>query len=196
MCRPRRRPTLRAVSSFTLITRPGRAAAVVALVGLLFGSQGATALRWPQPGTGWGVAGYAAEGLLAAALLAAVIGLGVLAPLHSRTGSVGLWLARSGVALMLVPVSISLVMAEDLHWPVLYAGLGLALAGMRTLVVARRREGDLPGWFLQLPLYATAVGMLLADRGGCLLLGVAWLAVAAALWTAYASPSRLAPSRA
>jgi len=34
--------------------------------------------------------------------------------------------------------------------------------------------------------------MLLGDRGGCLVLGVAWHAVAVALWTAYASPSRFA----
>lgn len=45
---------------------------------------------------------------------------------------------------------------------------------------------------LQLPLFATAAGMLLAGRGGCLLLAAAWLAVAVALWTAYASPSRIA----
>lgn len=187
---------LRCMLCFTLITRPGRAAGVVALVGLLFGLQGAIALRWPQPADGWGLAGYAAEGFLAAALLAAVIGLGVLAPLHSRTGSIGLWVARAGVALMLVPVAISLAVGRDLHWPVLYAGLGLALTGMRTLVVARRREGDLPEWFLQLPLCATAAGVLLADRGGCLVLGIAWLAVAIALWTAYASPARVASAAA
>ena len=95
---------------------------------------------------------------------------------------------------MLAPVAAGLLLGRDLHWPVLYVGLGLALAGMRTLVVARRREGDLPEWSLQLPLFATAAGMLLADRGGCLLLAAAWLAVAAALWTAYASPSRVAPA--
>lgn len=181
---------------FTLITRPRRAAGVVALLGILFGAQGAIALRWPQPAEGWGVAGYAAEGFLAAALLCAAVALGVLAPLHSRTGSIALWVARTGVALMLVPVAVSLAVGRDLHWPVLYAGLGLALAGMRTLVVARRREGDLPEWLLQMPLVATAVGMLLADRGGCLLLGAAWLAVAVALWAAYASPARIASARA
>ncbi len=55
---------------------------------------------------------------------------------------------------------------------------------------------SLSEWLLQLPFHATAAGPLLADRGGCLLLGVAWLAVAVALWTAYAAPSRFVLSRA
>ena len=182
------------MSCVALITRPGRAALLVAFVGLLFGLQGAIVLRWPQPGQDFGVAGYAAEGLLAASLVAAMAALGVLAPLHSRRGALGLWVARAGVGLMLAPVAAGLLLGRDLHWPVLYVGLGLALAGMRTLAVARRREGDLPEWFLQLPLFATAAGMLLVDRGGCLLLAAAWIAVAVALWTAYASPSRVAPA--
>ncbi|MGZ8688769.1 MAG: hypothetical protein ACXWZP_10120 [Gaiellaceae bacterium] len=182
------------MSCITLITRPGRAAFAVAFVGLLFGLQGAIVLRWPQSAHGWGVAGYASEGLLAAALVAAMVALGVLAPLHSRRGALGLWMARSGVGLMLAPVAVGLLLGRDLHWPVLYVGLGLALAGMRTLVVARRQEGDLPEWFLQVPLFATAAGMLLVDRGGCLVLAAAWLAVAVALWTEYASPSRIAPA--
>jgi hypothetical protein len=182
------------MSCITLITRPGRAALAVALVGLLFGLQGTIALRGTQPDQGWGVAGYASEGLLAAALVAAMVALGVLAPLHSRRGALGLWVARAGVGLMLAPVAAGLALGRDLHWPVLYVGLGLALTGMRALVVARRREGDLPEWFLQLPLFATAAGLLFVDRGGCLLLAAAWAAVAVALWTEYASPARIAPT--
>lgn len=182
------------MSCLTLITRPGRAALAVALVGLLFGLQGAVALRFAPPGPGYGAAGHASDGLLAAALVAATVVLGVLAPLHSRRGTLGLWIARAGVVLMLAPVAAGLALGRDLHWPVLYVGLGLALTGMRQLVVARRSEGDLAEWLLQLPLLATAGGMLLVAHGGGLLLGVAWIAVAAGLWAAYASPARLAPS--
>lgn len=105
--------------------------------GVLFGLQ-ARSPRWPLPAQGYGAVGYASDVLLAAALIAAMAVLGVLAPLHSPRGALGL-VARAGVGLMLAPVAAGLALGRDLHWPVLNAGLGLALTGMRQLVVARRR---------------------------------------------------------
>jgi len=84
---------------FTLIARPGRAAALVATVGLLFAGQSLLALG------GVASAGY---GTLAA-LAAANVAIGVFAPLHSRSGAIAVVTARVGLALALLPVAGSLV---------------------------------------------------------------------------------------
>jgi hypothetical protein len=172
---------------FTLIARPGRAAALVATVGLLFAGQSLLALG------GAASAGYGTM----AALAAAVVAIGVFAPLHSRSGAIAVVTARAGLALALVPVVGSLATGWWIWPPVLVVALAIAAGGMALLVFARRHEGDIPGRLLELALAGTVVGTLFAPVGGCILAGILWLAVAAALWSSYASPGfALAPSQA
>jgi hypothetical protein len=174
---------------FTLIARPGRAAALVASVGLLFAVQSVLLVG------GGATAGY---GTLAA-LVAAIVAIGVFAPLHSRTGAIAVITARVGLALTLVPVAGSLVTGWSIWLPVLVVTLALAAGGMAWLVLARRHEGDIPARLLELALASTVVGALFAPVGGCVVPAILWLAVAAALWSSYASPGSsfsLAPSQA
>ena len=163
---------------FTLIARPGRAAALVATVGLLFAGQSLLAL---------GGATAAGFGTLAA-LAATIVAIGVFAPLHSRSGTIAVIIARVGLALALVPVAGSLVTGWSIWLPVLVVTLTIASGGMTWLVLARRHEGDIPGRLLELALAGTVVGAVLAPVGGAILPGILWLAVAAALWSSYAAP--------
>ena len=173
---------------FTLIARPERAAALVAIVGLLFAGQSLLALG------GVASAGY---GTLVA-LGATIVAIGVFAPLHSRSGAFAVVTARVGLALALVPI------AGRARRPAGRSGCRcssspsrFAAGGMAWLVLARRHEGDIPGRLLELALAGTVVGALFAPVGGCILPGLLWLAVAAALWSSYASPGfSLAPSQA
>ena len=173
---------------FTLITRPGRAVAIVAVVGLLFAAQGAIALRWPQPGHGWGAAGTVAGALLVAALAAAIVGIVVLTPLHSRGGTIGVWAAGAGLGLSLLPASASLVAGRSMLTGLAWFGAVVAAAGIVAIVPARRNEGDLPAGLLAAALLAAAIGPLVADRGGCRAAGAAWIGVSAVLWGAYLAP--------
>ena len=163
---------------FTLITRPGRAAALVATVGLLFAVQGALALGDPA------AAGYGTV----VALAATIVAIGVFAPLHSRSGAIAVVTARIGLALALVPAVGAVATGWSIWLPVLVVTLLPAAAAMTWLVLARRHEGDLPGRLLELALAGTIVGILLAPVGGGVVPGMLWLAVAAALWSSYASP--------
>jgi hypothetical protein len=173
---------------FTLVTRPGRAAALVAGVGLLFAVQAVLAVGDPA------TAGYGAV----APLIAAIVAIGLFAPLHSRSGAIAVATARIGLALTLVPVVGSLTTASAVWLPLLVVSLTLAVGGMALLVLARRHEGDIPGHLLELALAGTVVGVLLAPVGGGFVAGLLWLAVAVALWSSYASPGvlSLAPSQA
>ena len=175
-----RQSRLQGMHCVTLITRPGRAAALVVTVGLLFGLQSMLAL---------GGAGATAGFVLIAALAAATIALGVFAPLHSRSGSIAVAIARTGLALAILPVAGSLATGSAIWLPLLVAALCVAALGMASLVRARRHEGDIPARLLELTLAGTLLGILLAPVGGCLVAGVLWLAVGAALWSAYASPT-------
>jgi len=74
--------------------------------------------------------------------------------------------------------------------------LAVAAGGMWWLVFARRHEGDIPGRLLELALAGTVVGTLFAPVGGCILPGILWLAVAAALWSSYAAGFSPSPSQA
>src|SRR3954463_9192966 len=113
---------------FTLIARPGRAAALVATVGLLFAVQGLLAL---------GGAASAGPGTLVA-LGAAILAIGVFAPLHSRSGAIAVVTARVGLALALVPIAGSLTTGWSIWQPVLVATLAIAAGGMAWLVFTRR----------------------------------------------------------
>ncbi len=163
---------------FTLIARPARAAALVAIVGLLFAGQSLLALG------GATAAGYGAL----AALAATIVAIGVFAPVHSRSGAIAVITARVGLALALVPVAGALLSGWSIWLPVLVATLTIAAGGMAWLVLARRHEGDIPGRLLELALAGTVVGALLAPVGGAIVPGVLWLAVAADLWSSYAAP--------
>ena len=172
---------------FTLIARPGRATALVASVGLLFGAQSLLALG------GVAFAGYGTLVVLGAAIVV----IGVFAPLHSRAGAIAVITTRVGLALALVPVAGALTTNSSIWLPMLVVTLAVAAGGMAWLVLARRDEGDIPGRLLELALAGTVVGVVLAPLGGCVVPGILWLAVAAALWSSYAAPSfSLAPSQA
>jgi hypothetical protein len=171
---------------FTLIARPRRAAALVATVGLLFACQSLLALG-----------GVASDGYgTLAAFAATIVAIGVFAPLHSRSGAIAVVTARVGLTLALVPLACSLATGWSIWLPALVIALVVAAGGMAWLVLARRHEGDIPGRLLELALAGTIVGALLAPVGGGILPGILWLAVAAALWSSYASGFNLAPSQA
>ena len=185
MWRAGRRLTVQGMLNFSLITRPGRAVVIVAVVGLLFAAQGTIALRWPQPDHGWGVDGYAGAAVLVTALLATIAGLSVLAPLHSRLGTIGVWIVRAGLTGPLLGACISLAAGHNMALGLSWAGAIIAAPGIAAIVLARRREADLPAGLLEAALIAAVAGPLVAGRGGCLLAGAAWLGVAAALWSSY-----------
>lgn len=177
-----------------LIMRPRRAAAIVAVVGLLFGAHGALTLRWPGHADAFGPGGRTAAWLLVVAIGVSIVVLGVLAPLHSRSGSISVSIARAGLAIALVPLTASSLTDRPGWTPVLVAGLVVATVGMAGLVRARRHEGDLPGRLLDLTLAGTVLGIVLGSVGGGLLPGAAWLAVAVVLWSSYASPAAVRTS--
>ena len=168
---------------FTLIARPGRAAALVASVGLLFAAQAVLALG------GAAAAGY---GTLVA-LVATIVAIGVFAPLHSRSGAIAVVTARIGLALALVPSPARSPPRRPIWLPMLVVPLTLAAGGMAWLVLARRHEGDIPGRLLELALAGTVVGVAVRARRWLRRAGPPWLAVAAALWSSYASPSVAQP---
>ena len=101
------------------------------------------------------------------ALAAAIVAIGVFAPLHSRSGAIAVVTARVGLALALVPVAGSLATGWSIWLPVLVVTLAIAAGGMAWLVLARRHEGDIPGRLLELALAGTVVGALFAPVGGC-----------------------------
>jgi hypothetical protein len=165
--------------SFTLIARPARAAALVGTVGLLLGVQSLLAL---------GRVAFAGYGTLVV-LGAAIVAIGVFAPLHSRAGAIAVITARIGLGLALVPVAGALATDSSIWLAMLVVTLAVAAGGMAWLVLARRDEGDIPGHLLELALAGMVVGVLFAPLGGCVVAGILWLAVAAALWSSYAAQS-------
>jgi hypothetical protein len=172
-----------------LIMRPRRAAGIVAAVGLLFGAHGVLTLRWPGATDVFGPGGRAAAWLLVLAVGASIVALGVLAPLHSRSGSLAVSIGRAGLAIALLPLTASALTNRPGWTLALVAGLVVATVGMAGLARARRHEGDLPFRLLDLTLAGTVLGIVLGSVGGCLVPGAAWLAVAVVLWSSYASPS-------
>ena len=149
-----------------------------------------------EQGGGDGGVAFADYGTLVV-LGAAIAAIGVFAPLHSRAGAIAVITARIGLVLALVPVAGALATDWSIWPPMLVVTLAVAAAGMACLVLARRDEGDIPGRLLELALAGTVVGVLFTRLGGCVVPGILWLAVAAALWSSYAAPSfSLAPSRA
>jgi hypothetical protein len=101
-----------------------------------------------------------------------------------------LTLARLGIATIALVELVRL--AAGFGWSpwTLVPGLVLAAAGMRLLATSARRMGEPHAWCGSLLLAATAVGLPLAPWGGTLLLGAAWLATAASIWSAFGPPLR------
>jgi hypothetical protein len=163
--------------SILLVTRPSHVARVVALTGL--GALGAAVLA---------VGGHSVGQVASAmALLATGLALGALAPLYGLAASVGLWVARAGVALgalaVLLPDVDATVAAR------LVAAL-LVVVGLQP--VARRAGGqtDLPSWTVNAVAGGIVAALLLPSLGGGLVLASAWLAVAVVIRATSAARSR------
>ena len=166
-----------------LLTRPVRVAGLVELAGAAALLSGALALG-AHP-----LASFAAL----AALVATGLVLGALAPLYGRGAAVGLWTARVGIAVG----AVALVLPEGRPTVALRAAAALAvLAGMRLLARGIRRAGDLPVWTSTAVAVGVAAALVAPGIGGGIVLGVAWLAVAAAIHVTFIAPAATAPSRA
>ena len=171
--------------SLQLLTRPSRVAGLVALAGVAALLAGTLALG-AHP-----IARLAA----AAALVASGAMLGALAPLYGRGASAGLWAARAGIAVG----ALALALPEGRPVVALRVVAALvALAGLRLLARGLRRAGDLPAWSC-LAVGAGVTATLVAPSfGGGIVLGLAWVAVTAAIHATFvaSSPSATSPARA
>ena len=165
--------------SILLVTRPSHVARVVALTGL--GALGAAVLA---------VGGHSLGQVASAmALLATGLALGALAPLYGLAASVGLWVARAGVALGACAVLLPDVDATAAAR--LVAAL-LVVVGMQPVV--RRAGGltDLPSWTVNAVAGGIVAALLLPSFGGGLVLASAWFAVAVVIRATSAARSRAA----
>ncbi len=169
--------------SILLVTRPAHLARLVALVGMVALVAAALALG------GHPLAPVA----ISMALVVTALSLDVLAPLSGRAAALGLWVARAGVA-----IGAGAVLLPD-------GGLGAALrvaaaivvvAGLLPVARGAGRRGDLP-LRATTAVGAGLVAALLAPTvGGCLVLGLAWLSIAALIHVMSLAWSRAAVARA
>ena len=168
--------------SILLMTRPVRLARLVALVGLTALGAGVLA-----------VGGHPlAPPATAMALGLAALSLDVLAPITGRSAAVGLWVVRAGAVVgsgaVLIPDGALGTAARIAAAVVVAAGLlPLARAG---------RLGDLPPWATTSVGAGVLAAILAPAIGGCLVLGLAWLAVAAVIHAMSVAWSRAAVARA
>jgi hypothetical protein len=169
--------------SILLVTRPAHLARLVALVGLTALAAAALALG------GHPLAPVAT----AMALVVTALSLEVLAPLSGRAAALGLWVARAGVA-----IGAGAVLVPD-------GGLGTALrvaaaivvvAGLVPVARGAERRGDLPLWTTTAVGAGLVAALVAPTVGGCLVLGLAWLAVAALIHAMSLAWSRGAIARA
>lgn len=166
-----------------LLTRPARIAGLVLLAGAVALLSGALALG-------------AHPFVLPMALLALVatgLVLGVLAPLYGRGAAVGLWTARAGIAMGAVAV----VLPDGRPTAALRVAAALVvLAGLRLVARGVTRSGDLPAWSCAAVGAGVAATLLAPGLGGAAVLGLAWLAVAAAIHVTFVTPATVASQRA
>ena len=166
-----------------LLTRPVHVAGLVLLSGAAALLAGALALG-------------AHPFVLPMALLALVatgLVLGVLAPLYGRGAAVGLWTARAGIAMGAVAV----VLPDGRPTAALRVVAALVvLAGLRLVARGVRRAGDLPAWSCAAVGVGVAATLLAPGLGGAAVLGLAWLAVAAAIHVTFVAPATAAAQRA
>jgi hypothetical protein len=166
-----------------LLTRPARVAGLVLLAGLVALLAGALALGAHTLALPTAPAVLVATGLVA----------GALAPLYGRGAAVGLWTARAALAVG----AIALVLPDGRATVALRVIAALAaLAGLRLVARGVRRAGDLPAWSAIAVGVGIAATLLAPGLGGAAVLGIAWLAVAAAIRVTYPAPSALAAQRA
>ena len=151
-----------------MLSRPARVARLVALAGVLALLSGALALGAHPVG----------HRMAAVALLATAAVIGVLAPLYGRAARIGLWTARGGLALG----AAALVLPDGRPTTALRTAAALVvLAGLRVVARGANRMGDLPGWSCAAVGAGVAAALLAPSLGGGVVLGLAWLAVAAAV---------------
>jgi hypothetical protein len=168
--------------SLQLLTRPGRVAGLVTLAGAAALLSGALALG----------AHPLSPFVAPAALVATGLVLGALAPLYGRGAALGLWTARAGIAVGAVAV----VLPEGRPTVALRVAAALVvLAGLRLVARGLRRAGELPAWSC-VAAGAGITAALVAPGLGGVVLGLAWLTVAAALHATFVAPATTTPSRA
>ena len=166
-----------------LLTRPARVAGLVLLAGLVALLAAALALG----------AHTLAPPMAPAVLVATALVAGALAPLYGRGAAVGLWTARAAMAVG----AVALVLPDTRPTIALRVIAALAaLAGLRLVARGVGRAGDLPAWSAVVVGVAVAATLLAPGLGGAAVLGIAWLAVAAAIRVTYLAPAAVAPQRA
>ena len=169
--------------SLQLLTRPVRVAGLVELAG-------AAALLWGALALG---AHPLAPFVAPAALVATGLVLGAVAPLYGRGAAVGLWTARAGIAVG----AVALVLPEGRPTVALRVAAALVvLAGLRLVARGVRRAGDLAVWTCVAVGVGITAALVAPGLGGGIVLGLAWLAVAAAIHATSVAPATTAPSRA
>ncbi len=157
-----------------LLTRPARVAGLVAIAAAVAIVSAATAFGTHE----------AAAATAAAALVVSGAVIGVLAPLYGRGAAIGLWTARAaiafGAAAVLVPDGRATTAVR------IVAALGV-LAGLRLVARGTRRDGDMPAWTCAAVAVGLAALLVAPGLGGGLLLGLALLAVVAAIHATFVS---------
>ncbi len=165
-----------------LLTRPVRVAGLVALAGGVALLAGALALGAHPLALPMAPAVLVATGLVA----------GALAPLYGRGAAVGLWTARAGI----VVGAVALVLPDGRPTAALRVAAALVvLAGLRLVARGVRRAGDLPAWSCAAVGVGIAATLLAPGLGGAAVLGLAWLAVAAAIHVTFVTPAVAAVQR-
>lgn len=165
-----------------LLTRPVHVAGLAALAGVVALLGGALALGAHSLALPIATAALAATGLV----------VGALAPLYGRGATVGLWIARAGIAVG----AVALALPNSGPTVALRVVAALTvLAGLRLVARGVRLAGDLPPWTsLAVGLGVTAA-LVAPGLGGGVVLGLAWVAVAAAVYATFVAPATPAPSR-
>jgi hypothetical protein len=161
--------------SILLVTQPARVARVLALAGLAALAAAAVC-----------IGGHPlARPASAAALLAAGLALGALAPLYGRTARLGLWVARGGVVLgavaLVLPDGDAVVTARA------FAAM-LVVVGLQPVVRGATGLTDLPAWTGNVVGAGIVLALLVPSLGGGLALASAWLAVALVVRARCAAP--------
>jgi hypothetical protein len=167
--------------SILLLTRPVRVAGVVAAAAAAAILSAAIALRSPE----------LVPAAASVALLATAASLGVLAPLYGRGAAIGLRTARGAIALG----AVALLIPDSRPTTALrVAAALLVLAGLQLVARGVRRVGELPAWTCVAVGAGVAAVLLAPGLGGGVVLGLAWLAVAAAIHVTYVAPTAAAPA--
>jgi hypothetical protein len=141
------------------------------------------------PDEHWGTRGAVVNGLGLVTFVLLAIGVSLLPRLlHTASlGLIGVRVAQAGFVLMAIESGASQLHGGNVLGPVFMLGLLLSLAGLLVAGVdALRRPGS--RWLALLPFLALLVAIGAGDRGGFVVLGVAWCAIARGTSTAQPSP--------